>query len=143
MKTLSLLAPWGWLIPHGLKKIETRSWRTEYRGRIAIHVSARFSKEQRKLCVLEPFLSALCAYKSPPDLWRGCVIGTAELFDCVPTFVDGIPNVRQPARISNEFAFGDYSAERWMWFLRDARQFKEPVPAKGMLGLWEWNGSEP
>jgi hypothetical protein len=38
MKTLSVVWPWPWLIMYGGKDIENRSWRTDYRGRILIHV---------------------------------------------------------------------------------------------------------
>ncbi len=39
MKTLSLLQPWATLVVMGVKQIETRSWRTDYRGPLLIHAS--------------------------------------------------------------------------------------------------------
>lgn len=39
MKVLSLLQPWASLVVLGHKKIETRSWKTDYRGEILIHAS--------------------------------------------------------------------------------------------------------
>ena len=41
MKALSLRQPWASLIAEGRKTIETRTWRTRYRGPLAIHASAR------------------------------------------------------------------------------------------------------
>lgn len=41
MKALSLRQPWASLIADGHKTIETRTWRTRYRGSLAIHASAR------------------------------------------------------------------------------------------------------
>ena len=41
MKALSLRQPWASLIADGRKTIETRTWRTHYRGPLAIHASAR------------------------------------------------------------------------------------------------------
>ena len=41
MKALSLRQPWASLIADGRKTIETRTWRTRYRGALAIHASAR------------------------------------------------------------------------------------------------------
>lgn len=41
MKALSLRQPWASLIADGRKTIETRAWRTRYRGPLAIHASAR------------------------------------------------------------------------------------------------------
>ena len=41
MKALSLRQPWASLIANGHKTIETRTWRTRYRGPLAIHASMR------------------------------------------------------------------------------------------------------
>lgn len=41
MKTLSLLQPWASLVAEGLKRVETRAWRTSYTGPLAIHASKR------------------------------------------------------------------------------------------------------
>ena len=39
MKVLSLTEPFATLIKEGKKKIETRSWQTNYRGELYIHAS--------------------------------------------------------------------------------------------------------
>ena len=41
MKVLSIKEPFATLIANGLKKIETRSWKTNYRGEIFIHASGK------------------------------------------------------------------------------------------------------
>lgn len=38
-----------------------------------------------------------------------------------------------------ELAFGDYSPGRYGWLLSDPVLFDEPIPAKGKLGLWEYD----
>ena len=43
MKALTLTQPWATLIAVGAKRIETRSWGTSYRGRIAIHAAKGFA----------------------------------------------------------------------------------------------------
>ena len=60
MKALSLRQPWASLIANGRKTIETRTWRTHYRGPLAIHASAR------------PY----------DDLPTGGIIAVAWLYDC-------------------------------------------------------------
>ncbi len=37
-----------------------------------------------------------------------------------------------------ERAFGIYDPGRFGWVLSDVYPPREPIPAKGMLGLWEW-----
>ena len=44
MKVLSIKEPWASLIMNGTKKIETRSWKTKYRGEIYIHASLSKAK---------------------------------------------------------------------------------------------------
>ena len=39
MKTISVKQPYATLICAGVKKIENRSWKTDYRGRLLIHAS--------------------------------------------------------------------------------------------------------
>lgn len=40
MKVLSLTEPYATLIKNGIKTIETRSWKTNYRGKLYIHASS-------------------------------------------------------------------------------------------------------
>ena len=37
MKALTIIQPWATLLAAGKKRIETRSWKTNYRGEILIH----------------------------------------------------------------------------------------------------------
>ncbi len=41
MKAITLHQPWASLVAQGIKTIETKSWSTHYRGRLAIHASKR------------------------------------------------------------------------------------------------------
>ena len=43
---------------------------------------------------------------------------------------------------AQEEAFGDYSAGRYAWILDHVQRLVEPIPAKGALGLWEWDSPE-
>ena len=62
IKALSLRQPWASMVADGRKTIETRTWRTNYRGLLAIHASAR------------PYA----------DLPTGGIIAVATLYDCRP-----------------------------------------------------------
>ena len=39
MKAISIRQPWAWLVVHGHKDIENRTWATKYRGKTLIHAS--------------------------------------------------------------------------------------------------------
>jgi hypothetical protein len=61
VKALSMKEPWATLLLHGKKTIETRVWRTNYRGKIL-----------------------LCASKNPRSPIAGKAFAIAELVDCRP-----------------------------------------------------------
>ena len=66
MKVISLQEPYGTLILKGHKKIETRSWKTSYRGELYIHTSKSLFRD----CIVEK------AYKyiSKDELTYGYII---------------------------------------------------------------------
>src|SRR5262245_18042005 len=95
---LSLWQPWASLIAIGAKKIETRSWPTNYRGLVAIHAAKRFQEPERMLVGEHRFMDALKPhYKraplpevhrtivSPLDLPLGCFIALGRLRHCLST----------------------------------------------------------
>ena len=75
MKALSLMEPWAALIAAGVKSIETRSWRTAYRGRCtSTPPGPRWTKRtpSRFAWVLEQVepLEAPVAAKGHLSLWE-------------------------------------------------------------------------
>lgn len=146
MKAISLLQPWATLIAVGAKRIETRSWSTPYRGRIAIHASKGFDPVYRYLASQDPFRAALArgGYRSPGELPRGAVVALATLVDCIPvtTTCGGFARFARKGNRDDipesELPFGDFGPGRWAWVLEDVVPLLEPVPARGSLGVWEW-----
>lgn len=45
MKAISIQQPWAWAILHAGKDVENRTWRTTYRGPVAIHASKAVDPE--------------------------------------------------------------------------------------------------
>lgn len=139
MKALTLTQPWASLVANGHKRVETRSWRTAYIGPLAIHAAQGFPPQARQ-CLRRPaFSRALWDLDDPPyslyagdTLPRGVVVAVVNLVRCVP--VEDVV-LRLGAE---ELTFGDYSPGRWAWVLQLVDALKEPVPARGSLGLWEW-----
>src|SRR5438270_11273502 len=84
---LSLTQPWATLVVTGAKRVETRSWKTPYRGWLGIHAAKGFPRWARELCSEEPFRSALAAagIDAWTDLPVGALLGGVRLLDCVPT----------------------------------------------------------
>lgn len=145
---LSLTQPWATLVAIGAKRLETRSWSTSYRGRIAIHASKGFPTEARRLVRIDPFARALrqgghreCMVD---DLPRGAILATVDLVDVQPIHGHGLPAAwREELNPTGEFesdldevAFGDYRSGRFAWRLENVRKLVDPVPVKGRLGVW-------
>ena len=153
MKAISILQPWASLIAIGKKRIETRSWPTKYRGPLAIHDSKDRAPWHMNLAWQEPFFSALKPFHRKEKNEKigiqynlGCVIATCNLVD-IYEIGDGMIFKRIPSGMidfgsrvwpsAQEIAFGDFTPGRFAWMLENVQQI-EPVPAKGRLGLWEW-----
>ena len=84
MRALSIRQPWAWLIIHGGKDIENRSWRTHRRGRIWVHASSKAVTAAE----YEEF-SGICrqrgirGYPAREDFKIGGIVGSVEIVDCV------------------------------------------------------------
>lgn len=162
MKALTLTQPYATLVAFRDKLIETRSWATKYRGPLAIHAGAGLGPvgNRRGLVRLlrgshfETALGPIYGYgvMSIDKMPRGAIVATCELVDCVPSetimaaFGAYGPEDQSGGRrlwplTDQELAFGDYSPGRYAWLLADVKPLATPIPAKGALGLWDWEGS--
>lgn len=135
---LSLTQPWATLMVLGAKRIETRAWGARYRGPLAIHAAKTFPADAQRLCFREPFSTVLrgAGILSPSQLPRGVVLAIGRLVDCVQ--VSQTMRREPPPADSNEWAFGDLSLGRYLWYFEDVEPLETPIPARGALGLWEW-----
>lgn len=138
MKALSLLQPWATLVVLGVKKIETRSWRTPYRGELLIHAS--LGKTGAVLAGEPPFTKYILNFSSLPF---GALVGKVILEDVLPVTGLFMSDAAINQLSLEEKAFGDYTTGRYAWMLTDAIQFRQPVRVNGTLGLWEYSGSLP
>lgn len=137
MRALSLLQPWASLVEVGAKKIETRSWKTSYRGTLLIHAS--MSRKRLGVLTMYPWLGkplVAAGYRAEDSVPFGAVVAVCDLVDCVPITKNLWPLDLSP----QEEEYGDYSAGRFAWKLANVRRLKKPIPYKGALGLWRPGG---
>lgn len=119
MKALSLKQPWAWLMVNGIKDIENRKWRTNYRGPLLIHASKTWDQEGYK------FILNTVEYRQRPfipakeDYDFGALIGMVNIVDCV----DHHPS---------KWFFGPYG-----FVFENPEIWKDPIPYKGQLSLFE------
>lgn len=147
MKAITIIQPWASLIALGEKKIETRSWKTSYRGPLLIHAG---KKREKCFCDKEPFYSVLHSngISSSDELSTGVIIAKCNLVDCIKMTGWILKDLRvisaklEDGQIitGNELEFGDYAPGRYAWILDNIEILKEPISAKGKLSLWEYEG---
>ena len=146
MKAITLTQPWASLVAIGAKRIETRSWQTNYRGALAIHAAKGFPRSARRFANTFLVNGALvnAGYATADNNFPvGRVIATCQLIGCIKT--DGLHpgatilfhNIGLTIT-EEEFAFENYEPGRFAWLFGDIRPLSTPVPATGHLGLWEW-----
>ena len=128
MKVLSLTEPYATLIKMGIKTIETRSWKTNYRGELYIHASStKIPKEYRNN--LE-----LMALVSKEELNYGNIIVKCRLTDCIKMDDEYINTIKEKDK--NNFITGVYESGRYAWILEDIEVLSSPIKVKGHLGIW-------
>jgi hypothetical protein len=114
---LSIRHPWSWAIMHGGKDVENRGARTNYRGRIWIHVPVTIEPiDMSRYTSARPPVDALVATRT--------IIGSVEI-------VNAVRDYQSPWAVPG----------RWHWVLRDPVALTTTVPCRGMPGLF-WPDEE-
>ena len=129
MKALSIIQPWASLIAVGIKDIENRTWRTNYRGEFLIHASAKRLPAGWTALTSEQYAAAtrlVNPYGKENDVKQlpvSAIIGKARLVDCVLNH----PSVWAEKGV-------------WNWVLADVQLFSTPIlNVNGRLGFWEFD----
>lgn len=124
MKALTIKQPWASLIIEGYKCYEFRGWKTNYRGKILIHAGISLEKDMLKR-FKDYNLNYIC----------GAIIGEAELVDCI--LVD--EKLNDKLNDINPTVYGRSNhVEKYAWKLENIIKYDKPIPAKGKLGLWNY-----
>lgn len=123
MKAITLIQPWATLMARNLKRYETRSWNTRFRGEVVIHSSSRFPQWARQF--------AREIGLDPDTLPLGALVARGNLIDVVRT-----ESVRDYIT-AKERLYGDYRDGRFAFKMDNTVELPRPIPCKGALGLWD------
>lgn len=122
-KILSVRQPYAGLLCLGLKPEEYRSWKTDFRGKLLIHSTAKADEELRfKDLDLDEQKDILQVVKDPAVFdqamqLHSAIIGSVDIVDC------------------EMLGEGDYA-----WVVENPVLFDHPIEGiKGKLGLWEYD----
>jgi len=129
MKVLSLTEPYATLIKEKKKLVETRSWKTNYRGELYIHASStKIPKEWRENKELMSLIKDV-------SLNYGMIICKCKLVDCLYMSEDYVNDMKE--NHYQEYLCGIYEVGRYAWIFEDVQSIK-PISAKGHLGVWNY-----
>lgn len=113
MRALSIRQPWAYLIAHGIKPVENRTWPTNVRGPVLIHAGLRIDAEG-----IEWIRENMPEVELPEYYPVGGIVGVARLTDCVTDH-------------PSPWFFGPYG-----FVFADARPLAA-TPTRGKLGFFD------
>lgn len=129
-KVITVKQPWARLIAQGVKNIENRTWKTNYRGRVLIHASSIpvkminpnnvFTKEQWNSLSDGIQKEIICG----KDYVNSAIIGSVEIVDCV---------------VNHSSIWAEKGVYNWV--LANPILYSKPIEnVKGKLSFWDYSG---
>lgn len=99
------------------KRIENRTWTTNYRGELLIHAgkSKEWLRDWKDIAL--------------PKLTFGALVGVCDLVDCL-TWDDKLP------RWAEWHFHRSLQDNHCFWILGNVRRFVHPIPCQGAQGIW-------
>lgn len=121
MKVLTLKQPWATLVAEGIKQIEFRSWKTNYRGKILIHAGTSIDKE-----AMIKFKDLNLSYPTAR------IVAETSIVDCIE--LDEKTN--KDIVSQNNVAYGTKYRDGYAWILSNTKKINSNKIIKGKLGIW-------
>lgn len=115
LKVLSVRQPWAVFLVKGLKNVENRIWRTNYRGRLLIHAPRKVDRDVN-IPVARRFF----------PLTTSAIIGFVDLID-----------------VCNNYDSVWADPGMYHWVVSNSVFFSDPIlNVKGSLGIWTIKNDE-
>lgn len=133
-----MIQPWASLFVLREAKFETRSWRTNYRGPLAIHTSKKIDKAVCDHVAIQALLGKHGYTKD--NLPTGMIIAVCQLEKCLKVIENNKTwAVLEDGQIvsGNDYFLGDFEVGGYAWQVKEMQLLDKLIPAKGKLGLWE------
>jgi hypothetical protein len=132
MQALTIREPWASLIVSTNKKFETRDWKRNYRGLLAIHSGKQSVPVEDYPLGLEEILDDLEITQNDLNNNKQKIIAIATLKE-IHLMTDKFINEQTEL----ERLTGFWEPGLYAWELTNIKPLSEPIAARGMPGLWE------
>lgn len=116
-KALTVRQPWAHLIAVGIKKIENRTWQTNFRGVLYIHAGSKMHETS-----MDQINQKFGLDVKPEQLTFSAIIARVDLVDII-------------SRSDDPFFEGPYG---WVF---ENTQILKPFPLSGKMGLFDLSSS--
>lgn len=136
MKALSIKQPWASLIAHGIKDIENRTWKTNFRGRIYIHSCGKY-KDNLSDFLNEDQIDRIVLNNDFPakELITSAIIGEVDIVDCVINHDSIWAEQTDFVQEGNHRYYPEKPIYNWV--LANAVLYDKPIlNVKGKLSFW-------
>lgn len=137
VKALTLIEPYASLVDLEAKLCETRGRALYYKGPLVIHAAKAIPDEYAAM-LDDPDVVKALGQRKPADFNLGCALCLTNMLGCVRTtelhklkLIEGFHMRPQ------EFKFGNYAPNRWVYALQYLGRFPRPIPMRGYQGLWD------
>ena len=130
MKVITIKQPWATLIAEGIKKVEFRTWKTNYRGELYIHAGKGIDKK-----AIEEFKDLNLSYP------QGQIIAKCELVDCIKIDKEEKEKLKKENSRIYKNAIENTGKTEYGFLLKNVEKIN-PISAKGKLSFWEYKKDE-
>eukprot|EP01103_Thecamoeba_quadrilineata_P020422 TRINITY_DN8748_c0_g1_i1.p1 TRINITY_DN8748_c0_g1~~TRINITY_DN8748_c0_g1_i1.p1 ORF type:complete len:151 (+),score=21.41 TRINITY_DN8748_c0_g1_i1:466-918(+) len=122
---MSMWQPWASLLVYGIKKIEGRSWDTDFRGMLWI-ASGVHETTQEEFSGIEQFYQERGVTEFPANYPKGALLGCVEVVDVLPQ-----AEYRKKTDETREESGSDY-----LFICQSPQRLIVPVSVSGSHKIW-------
>lgn len=127
LKAITIVQPWASLIMLGLKRWETRSWRTSLRGPLLIHAGATIDHDAIAELPWRAQRELLRARRLP----TGAILGVAWVEDVM---AGQVAVELEPGQAP----YGNFGDGRFAWRISAVKPVRPVMGVRGQQGLWNY-----
>jgi len=145
MRVLTVKQPHVSLIIEGIKNIENRTWKTNFRGRVLIHAGAKYDDRHRDHSLIftkDQFTEVERSNLLNKSLPLSSIVGSVEIVDCVINHpsVWAEKSYIEHGNESDADAGSHNNETIYNWVLANPIKFDKPIEnVKGKLSFWEYD----
>jgi hypothetical protein len=131
MKAVTIQQPFASLIVAGIKTLECRTWPTDHRGPLVIHVGKQSTMPHDLIVAGYKLLAGIGISPGTAEQLRGKIIGQVTVTACMRA------DIADHLITADDNRVGIFNAQTYVWVLRQPIEYQDPISCSGQQGIWE------